>query len=57
MDGSSLYHWVTPHETGTRYSAVAYSGGPAPKTRTQNSVKLNVRQANKPPPIIAWFPG
>ena len=35
MDGGRLYHWVTPHETGTRYSAVAYSGGPAPTTRTQ----------------------
>ena len=33
MAGSELTHWVTPHRSGTRYSAVAFSGPPAPKTR------------------------
>ena len=33
MDGAALTHWVSPHLSGTRYSAVAFSGPPAPKTR------------------------
>ena len=33
MDGAKVAHWVTPHTSGVRYSAVAFSGPPAPKTR------------------------
>ena len=33
MNGAELAHWVSPHTSGTRYSAVAFSGPPAPKTR------------------------
>ena len=33
MDGAALAHWVSPHLSGTRYSAVAFSGPLAPKTR------------------------
>ena len=33
MDGASVYHWVNAHKTGTRYSAVAFAGPSAPKTR------------------------
>ena len=33
MDGARTAHWVTPHQHGTRFSAVAFSGPPAPKTR------------------------
>ena len=31
-DGHATTHWVTPHASGTRYSAVAFSGPPAPTT-------------------------
>ena len=32
-NGHEVEHWVTPHKSGTRYSAVAFKGPPAPKTR------------------------
>ena len=32
-DGSEIEHWVQPHASGMRFSAVAYRGPPAPKTR------------------------
>ena len=32
-DGSVVEHWVNSHTTGTRFSAVAFQGPPAPKTR------------------------
>ena len=33
MNGAAVAHWVAAHKKGTRFSAVAFSGGPAPKTR------------------------
>ena len=41
MDGAKVAHWVAPHgPPGTvRYSAVAFTGPPAPKTRPCKSDK------------------
>ena len=33
MNGAAVEHWVEPHKNGVRYSAVAFTGPPAPKTR------------------------
>ena len=39
-DGSAVEHWVEPHESGTRYSAVAFQGPPAPKTRPKKEIDV-----------------
>ena len=39
-DGSEVEHWVNPHTSGPRFSAVAFKGPPAPKTRPPGRKKM-----------------
>ena len=45
MEGGTIPHWVNPHAKGTRYSAVAFHGPPAPKTRppAKNKIYKNIK--------------
>ena len=44
MEGGSMPHWVNPHTSGTRFSAVAFTGPPAPRTRPPAQKKKRAPQ-------------
>ena len=44
MQGGTMPHWVNPHTSGTRFSAVAFTGPPAPRTRPPAQKKKRASQ-------------
>ena len=47
MEGGTMPHWVNPHTSGTRFSAVAFHGPPAPRTRPPGKKKKALPKSNE----------
>ena len=46
-EGGTMPHWVNPHTSGTRFSAVAFTGPPAPRTRPPAQKKKVLPKSNE----------